>query len=282
MTEALPVGIMQIDVDRRVLYANSRLATMLGATRTSTLDEQLELVLDEDRGLLFKALAKALTDGEDGAVEIAFRAPNREIRRGAATITAVLADNGSVTGAIFCLTDITRDIHLRQQLEDRATYDSLTRCRNRASIMVSLDDLLATRSSTGVAVMFIDLDGFKEINDRLGHAAGDQLLARVGRRLLSAGRSRDMVGRVGGDEFLVVCDDVASPAIAMSIARRAAGRIRATVALAGERLAPRASIGVVWSTAATLNSEQLINEADSAMYESKQEGSGIPILRTFT
>ena len=256
LTETLPVGVLQIDADRRVVYANKRLLAMLGCADATTVDEQLESVLTEERAILLKAVRDALVTGADNEVDIAFRSPSRRIHRATVSINALTSEHEGTTGAILCLTDVTRDVHLRQELEDRATYDSLTKCRNRASILSSLEDIIATGKGTGIAVMFIDLDNFKEVNDRLGHGAGDQLLSRVGRRLLASARSGDLVGRVGGDEFLVVCQDVAVPAIAMSIARRAAGRIRTTTTISGERLTPRASIGVAWTTS-TRNSSSV-------------------------
>jgi len=279
LTEALPVGVLQIDTARRIVFTNSRLTTMLGNASATSVDQRLESVVDADRRVLLKAISAALTGSTDTEVEVAFHAQNRRIRRATVSVNSLTTEDGAVTGVLLCLADVTRDVQLRQQLEDRATYDSLTKCRNRASILDSLEDLITTRDGSGIAVMFIDLDGFKEINDRLGHAAGDQLLSRIGRRLLAAARSRDMVGRVGGDEFLLVCDGVTTAATAISIARRAAGRIRASVNLAGERVTPRASIGVAWSPARCCDADQLVSEADAAMYESKRAGAGAPVLR---
>jgi diguanylate cyclase (GGDEF)-like protein len=107
--------------------------------------------------------------------------------------------------------DITESVRLRQQLEDRATFDVLTRCHNRAAILQVLERALAEPSQVGTAAIFVDLDRFKEINDRLGHAAGDALLVEVAQRLRRSVRDRDLVGRLGGDEWCTTRDRFTLP-----------------------------------------------------------------------
>src|SRR5439155_20058487 len=120
-------------------------------------------------------------------------------------------DIGRVSGAIGCLSDVTDSVQLRRTLELRATVDKLTRCLNRAATLELLDLLLSVRAiGDGVAVVYVDLDQFKAVNDCFGHATGDAILAEAARRLRNAVKDADAVGRLGGDEFLVVCPGVAS------------------------------------------------------------------------
>ena len=124
-------------------------------------------------------------------------------------IRPLTAESGAVTGAIACA-DITERVRMRQELQIRATIDNLTKCRNRSAILEALTDLLApaTWSYGALAVFFIDLNHFKQINDSHGHAAGDELLRCIAGRLLHGAREQDIVGRLGGDEFLVLCPAV--------------------------------------------------------------------------
>ena len=126
------------------------------------------------------------------------------------------------------------------------------------------------------AVVFIDLDGFKAVNDRYGHAAGDELLSIVARRLADVVRDGDMVGRIGGDEFLAVCPDIGGPDQAMKLAERLAEAQGEEVSVAKGRFVVRVSIGVAWSSGEGVDADTIVAQADNAMYESKREGAGQP------
>ena len=123
---------------------------------------------------------------------------------------------------------------------------------------------------------FLDIDGFKSVNDSLGHAAGDELLVVVADRLRAAVRGRDIVGRLGGDEFLVVCPDVADPAEAVALAQRVQDAVYGTVTVGDTAIELRVSVGVAWSGAEDASAEVLVARADAIMYESKRRGDGWP------
>ena len=131
----------------------------------------------------------------------------------------------------------------------------------------------------GNAVVFIDLDRFKAVNDDLGHAAGDRLLVEVADRLRSTLRDGDRVGRFGGDEFLVICPGVDSADQAREIAERIATVLTSTVDIGSRSVTLRASVGVAWTTE-HLEADTLIAWADSAMYESKRIGLPAVTLST--
>ena len=118
------------------------------------------------------------------------------------------------------------------------------------------------------------------MNDRFGHATGDRLLSAVADRLKATTRTDDTVGRVGGDEFLVVCPAIAEPHIALEVARRAVGRLRGAVHLGDVRVEVVASVGVAWSCDDDIAADALVAMADAAMYDSKRQGGGRPVLRT--
>ncbi|HEX7460643.1 MAG TPA: diguanylate cyclase [Dermatophilaceae bacterium] len=279
LAESLPLGLFVVALDRRVLYANSRLATILGVPNAVMLADQLATVVDRDRPPLDLAFAATLDEGYDQEAEIEIcLPPTGEIRRCLIT-TAALSDEEGLPGAIVSVTDITDSVRIREELTVRATFDALTGCHNRASAMTALEQALDASGGRSTAVIFIDLDKFKPINDTYGHVVGDALLVAVARRLTSVLRDQDSVGRIGGDEFLIICPGIDDPAHALLVGQRVREKLHGTVQLAGHPIDVAGSIGIAVSTA-TSSSDQLVAQADAAMYESKRLGDGTPVLFT--
>jgi diguanylate cyclase (GGDEF)-like protein/PAS domain S-box-containing protein len=271
LAEALPLGVVQVDQSRRVVYRNDYLARILGDHDATTVDEQFARAVDDDRPFLFAAIDGALLHGKDDDVSVRVAAPDGGIDRITRVITkALLSDGGEITGVIACITDVTELTLQGRELERRATYDTLTGCHNRSSILGRLSSATGARRE-GMAVIFVDLDGFKSINDERGHAVGDDVLRAAGDALQRSVRDGDVVGRIGGDEFLVLCEDVHDPSEALEVANRMVTRLGAA------RPVPiRASVGVAWTRQSHLDADHLVAEADVAMYESKREGEGRP------
>jgi diguanylate cyclase (GGDEF)-like protein/PAS domain S-box-containing protein len=274
LTETIPLGIVQIDADRRIVYQNEQ-SSMPVHSGDILDDECLSPVEPDDRPALDAALAEVLGTGRDVDVEFGHRA-GRGLRRVRANLRSLTAESGEVTGAIICLIDITTDVRLRDELKVRATYDALTGCCNRGSTLTALQDALAGSGRTrGTAVIFIDLNEFKQVNDRYGHAAGDELLTYVAGRLRASVREGDVVGRFGGDEFVVICRDVPGPDRARRIGESLVEALRAShLDVAGDRLLPQASIGVAWGDPETISPHALIARADTAMYAAKHARTG--------
>jgi len=273
LTESLPMGVAQLDRNRQIVYRNERLDEILGAT-SARLDEQLAGLGDQSRDETLAAVEAALRDDADLDREVELRSG----QRCALTVRPLADDEGVVTGAVLTVTDITESVRLRDQLERRATYDELTGLCNRSAVLAELEARLSGQRhvGAGVAVVFVDLDRFKAVNDALGHAAGDRLLVATSRRLQGAVRDGDMVGRIGGDEFLVVASRVGSSAEALRVAGRLAGALRAPADDAGAPTAT-ASIGVAW-TDEPLAPDALVAAADAAMYVAKAAHDGRPVL----
>jgi diguanylate cyclase (GGDEF)-like protein len=173
--------------------------------------------------------------------------------------------------------DITESARMREELTIRATFDALTGCYSRASVIAALDDALSADDDRMTAVIFIDLDKFKPVNDELGHAAGDELLVRVADSIKRLLRADDIVGRLGGDEFLIVCQRLEEPGQPLAIAERVADLLHREFKLSIGTVAVCASIGVA-SSHDGATGESLVARADSAMYESKQQGRGRPVI----
>lgn len=154
-------------------------------------------------------------------------------------------------------------------LTERATTDALTGLANRAAFTAALEDALADGAQQSVSVLFVDMDAFKEINDRLGHQAGDQVLREVATRLRRASRPGDVCGRLGGDEFAVLLPG-ADARTAAVVAQRVAAAVRAPLRRAGDVVVPlSASVGCATARTGT-DYEALLRQADAAMYDAKR------------
>jgi diguanylate cyclase (GGDEF)-like protein/PAS domain S-box-containing protein len=280
LAEAIPLGLFQVDAGGEIVYTNDRLHEILGVKRVATWEEQMADVIEPDRPRLKSALTGVLRQGRDTDVEVQLRrAVTGELRFCNISLRALSHEDGRISGAIACVADVTDGARMREELKRRATFDELTGCHNRASFMRALElNISDARPGAERAVMFVDLDRFKQLNDRYGHAAGDQLLRAIGERLRETVRANDLVGRIGGDEFLVMCPDVGGPDGAMRLAGRLAEVLHEPVALTVGDVIPQVSIGVAWSNCDGVESDALVAQADSAMYRSKNQHSGEPEL----
>jgi diguanylate cyclase (GGDEF)-like protein/PAS domain S-box-containing protein len=161
------------------------------------------------------------------------------------------------------------------RLRFAATHDALTGLPNRVLFFERLQDLLEDPSrGPYVGVLYLDLDGFKPVNDRLGHGAGDLVLAEVGRRIDTSVRPSELVARLGGDEFAVVCPDITRTEELQVLADRLVQAIRQPIALGGEQVAVRASIGMSLAPPGACSIDVLVDAADGALYEAKSEHKG--------
>jgi diguanylate cyclase (GGDEF)-like protein/PAS domain S-box-containing protein len=173
------------------------------------------------------------------------------------------------------LYDITKRKEAEERLEHRAFHDPLTDLPNRQLVLDRLAHALTRterRSSSGVAVLFMDLDRFKIVNDSLGHEAGDRLLVVASERLEGCLRPEDTLARFGGDEFVVLVEDLESPEQAIRVAERLTECLEDPFVLDGRELFVRASLGIAFGTALTKSAEDLLRDADTAMYRAKYEG----------
>jgi diguanylate cyclase (GGDEF)-like protein/PAS domain S-box-containing protein len=252
-------------------YASQSVSTMLGLPDARLHgDGFARFVHPDDQA----AVAAAAEHGELHPIE--FRVLNRfdEIRHLEAHVTDLRADR-HVRGVVLNARDITERVRLEQELTHQAFHDALTGLANRALFRDRLDQALArsARSLEPLAVLLVDLDGFKQINDSLGHDAGDEVIQTVAARFAAAGRSSDTVARFGGDEFAVLLEGAGEPQ-AVGVADRLMERLTEAVSVSGRELALGASIGIVLHPGGPGDSDDLIREADVAMYAAKESGRG--------
>jgi diguanylate cyclase (GGDEF)-like protein len=185
-------------------------------------------------------------------------------------------EDGQVTGAVVTFTDITERKALEERLEYQVFHDPLTDLPNRQLFINRLGHALrrTSRQRNQVAVLFMDLDSFKVVNDSLGHEEGDKLLVAVTKRLQGCLRPEDTLARFGGDEFIVLLEEVDSPDDALRVTERIIEEFRGPFLLEGRELFVRLSLGVALGEAHTKSSQELLRDADMAMYRAKDEATG--------
>ena len=233
----------------------------------------------------------------DGHMELAtndiplFRALNGELVRDAEMVIvhdngtrrtlmangqAFYDDSGSKLGAVVAMHDVTERRALQDRLAHQALHDALTGLPNRALFYDRLEHALtrAERGDGGVAVLFMDLDNLKVVNDSLGHTAGDQLLIALAGRLRGCLRPVDTVARLGGDEFTILLEDVVNSGAPTRLAERIAEILRQPFVLSGREVYVSASIGIALSGTTKPHPDDLLRRADVAMYKAKDAGKG--------
>ena len=215
--------------------------------------------------------------------EIGFRSPDGIARTLSVVVQVVRDANGSVHHWATITRDITEERQSQAELARQATHDALTGLPNRVLFERKTTEALERSKTThsSVAVLFIDLDKLKHVNDTIGHAVGDQLIVTVARRLAAATRPSDLVARISGDEFVVLCEGLLDEQVALDVAERIRMSITGPLVLQGVEIEAGASIGVAMSTPELLNTESaadaavtLLRSADTAMYRAKQRGRG--------
>jgi diguanylate cyclase (GGDEF)-like protein/PAS domain S-box-containing protein len=260
LTDTVPIGLFEVNADGKVVFVNPVLGALLGDASMDT-HEDLSAALSSDPDVLERAILRVMSGSGD--CDLGVPLAGVEERSARVTLRGV-TDGGVLLGVLGCVVDVT-------ELKTLAETDHLTGLQNRRSIMELLESELV-RHDGSVSVIFCDLDGFKRINDRYGHQAGDELLAEVARRLRCALRPGDRIGRLGGDEFLVFCPGLKEPRGAMAVAGRLRASLNEPLDIRGAFVAVKASLGVACGAHGD-SADDLISRADSAMYESKQTGA---------
>ena len=186
----------------------------------------------------------------------------------------------AVSGVVITVHDVSERKAFEQQLMEKAFYDTLTGLPNRALFNDRLDQALArsVRRHDGLALLFLDLDNFKLVNDSLGHQAGDTLLIEVARRLLTTVRAEDTVARLGGDEFVVLLERINGEADTLPLAESITQQFARPFAVDGRELAITASMGIAFSERDQEHEGSLLRNADVAMYRAKASGKGQHVL----
>jgi diguanylate cyclase (GGDEF)-like protein/PAS domain S-box-containing protein len=266
--------VMVVGPDRRIRYVSDSIAAIFGFSPGQVVGARLEVFGKGSAHALSDALDQVeVTPGQVMRVQWTLTDPTGRTRRAESTIANLLADPNVGAFVVNTRDDTYREA-LQEQLRHQAFHDPLTMLANRALLTDRASQALARSRRTGssVAVMALDIDSFKLVNDRLGHLAGDQLLRAIARRLRAAVRPEDTVARIGGDEFVVLVDTVEHADDALALAQRVHDAMRPPFDLGGEEQTITLSIGVAIDVAPHSNFEQLLSDADVAMYAVKSAG----------
>ena len=260
---------MVLGPDGRIRSASRALTAMLGRSMDSTLGRQLlELIEPADVALVRDELEAALAGAPRRAFDATALGASGEHVPMTFTIRNLL-DDMAVEGLVVTAVDVSALAEAKRRLEHLATHDPLTNLSNRHHLMGRLDVALGTVPELPVTVVFVDLDGFKAVNDRFGHRAGDSVLAEAARRIRAAAVSADTIARLGGDEFVIVFRDPAPKEI-----ERVGRTLREPIPLAGGGTADLvASMGVATRHPGE-GADEILARADQAMYRDKRDRAG--------
>jgi diguanylate cyclase (GGDEF)-like protein/PAS domain S-box-containing protein len=263
-------GICMVDDGENTTFANRALADLLDTTVNELLGSSLLDFIDvDDRA---EARIRIAGPNDDARTEQDLRIVTRQGRLVWARIraSAIRHHDGTYRGAIVFVTDVTERRNLEQRLAEEARRDPLTGVANRKELFEVLSPILQNGSLT--AALYVDLDGFKEVNDRFGHTLGDELLCTVAGRLRGAIRVIDTLARVGGDEFVVICRDLESTDEAVAIGERIREVLAHPFGLAVGPVSVDASIGIAFGRGS--DADDLLARADQALYRAKRKGRG--------
>ncbi|HEX7104911.1 MAG TPA: EAL domain-containing protein [Acidothermaceae bacterium] len=273
--ETSPDAIARYDAQLRYAYLNATAAQSIGLPSEEIVGRtDKELRRDASVAAAWEAgLRQVLVSGAATEVEFSEGAPP-DARWYQARMVPQFDDEGAISGVLTSTRDITATKRAELALAHQAVHDSLTGLANRVLFMDRLSQALTRmeREPGRLAVLFVDLDHFKEINDTLGHEVGDKLLCDVARRLESVSRRVDTVARFGGDEFVMLCDKLAAEEDVRIIAERVVRALSLPYLHEDEELPVSGSVGVVVASDPYAEPESLIRDADSAMYQAKERG----------
>ncbi len=265
-----PTGMALVRLDdSRIVDANQSLADMLGRSLSSLVGLGIREITHPDD---LRAAATHRARLELGIADT-YLLDQRYLRSDgdfvwARTRVSVTEDEG-VALAITHIEDVTEQRIAAEQLTHAATHDGLTELPNRAALVARLDELLTGAGVGQVSVLFIDLDNFKVVNDSLGHGVGDELLRQIAARLRHVTRDGDRLARFGGDEFVVLVDGGVDPAV---VAERLRHAVQQPVIIDEHELVVTASIGFAVNSSNDLSADDLLRDADAAMYRAKAAG----------
>ncbi|MAZ65579.1 MAG: hypothetical protein CMF25_00525 [Kangiellaceae bacterium] len=268
-------GAWIADSQFNIVYTNHAFGKITGFNAQQVEGKKLRLLEDErNPDDMYAAIMTSLKSRGQWKGELWDKRKNGRTYPVRVNISTVKDDKGNITHYVGLFADITQQKHSEEELRQLANYDVLTNLPNRMFFHERLHHALnhAARSKSQVALLFLDLDHFKAINDTLGHACGDMLLREVAKRLKRGLRKEDTVARLGGDEFVVIVENVSHIDKVTAVANKILESMQPTVILEGNEVHISPSIGIGLFPDDADNVEMLVQAADTAMYHAKKQG----------
>ena len=263
-------AISVLDPNGIITFANRALADLLGSSVTELVGRSLFGFVDAADVAGARARISAGADASHADDDLRLAPLDGRTIWSRIRSSALREHDGTYRGAIVFVTDVTERRALEQLLAEEARRDPLTGVANRKELFEVLSPILEQGALT--AALYVDLDGFKEVNDRFGHTAGDELLCNVAARIRGAIRSIDTVARVGGDEFVVICRELDSTDEAVAIGHRIREGLARPFGLSVATVTIDSSIGIAFGR--TPDADRLLTRADEALYRAKRKGRG--------
>lgn len=271
VTEAVPAVVMVVDPQLRYRFVNDAFERWRGMGRGRIVNRSMEEVLGDLEYLRMRPWAQRALSGETVQFERDYGGDDAPVHLAFACMPLRLAD-GRIDGFVAVGQDITAHRLEQLRLLHLAERDPLTGLLNRGGLDQHLQQMQRSRDDSAMALLYIDLDRFKPVNDQHGHAAGDKLLQFVADRLQHLVRPTDAVARLGGDEFAILLGGLRERAHALAVADKVVAAVGTPFELDSLRVEIGASVGVAWSRGDT---GDLAQRADAALYEAKRAGRGV-------
>lgn len=269
-------GVSIRTTDGTVEYVNPAYERLTGYTSEELVGQTFHVVGEEaEREKFYSDMLPVVSRGESWRGEMAATHRNGQRYVAAVTVSPIRADDDQVVRVVSIVRDVTEERRMAQELERRAHYDELTGLPNRALFFDRLHERIrqARRAGEGLALLFMDLDGFKALNDTHGHQAGDRALTEAARRFAATLRESDTLARVSGDEFAVLLGPTPHPEHAGQVAAKLLASLEAPLDVTdGEPAVLGVSIGIARYPEDAEEAEVLLKRADEAMYAAKQAG----------
>jgi diguanylate cyclase (GGDEF)-like protein/PAS domain S-box-containing protein len=268
----LPDAVCVVDVDGRFLFVSAAFERIFGYTADEVIGQRIfDLIHPEDRAATMQQANQVM----DGVPQRHFR--NRYLHKEGHTVDIQWSAHWlpEYSVRIGVAREVSELRRAERELEHRASHDPLTGLPNRHRLQRELQQAIehATQTGSGLAVLYLDLDGFKAANDRGGHHAGDRILREVAQRLMHGLRQSDLVARVGGDEFVVLLPGCSDQVSARTIANDLRARLHPAYTLPDGPIRLDASVGIACFPADGSDPDALLAHADRAMYAAKRQGS---------
>lgn len=270
-------AIFVADHDGRIVWVNAAFCRQSGYAREELIGRSPRLLKSGEQGPEFyRGLWQCILGGRPWQGELVERRRDGSLYTVSQVISPLLDARAQVTHFMAIQHDISASVRERDQIRQLAYHDSLTGLPNRALFLQLLGEAIgsAENERRRLAVLFLDLDYFKNVNDALGHAAGDRLLVAVANRLRAAVRKTDTVARMSGDEFTILLPNLDETEVARALARKLVASISQPFGLSEQKIQTGVSIGIGVYPDDGDTAEKLLARADAAMYRAKTQGRG--------